>query len=586
MNTISKKLIVQALHHWRGYSIPTYLGIRLFIDQIPKSGSSDFLIKYITKKIPLRGSGRYRKFSRFKEREPDGKIKYRDMYAASPSTALAEAYVLSILAKIDELKANRKPYLYSYRLSPKPSSRSFQYYYSGYKERNDKVSWWLGKDNQYRVIACDIKNFYPNVDKKQAAIQLRDCVLASKVASFADLIESVSNQLIDSEYPGVPIGPGLSHILANFALELIDREMYELLGRRYLRYVDDILLVLHPDEIESVKAKLADALKKNEFDLNPRKDDDISYDEWMSNDTDIDETPAGIKFNKLVNTIKLFLWERPGTRDELSKFLRDKGIGFPIQRFAVDATYSGFHRFAKYYLINRTRQIWKERMQNTTYETVLSEISYLYGEFYKIASGITITYDVSHPLLNKLQEQTLRYYLNRLFYLTPYSDYKKLLDIIPESIEFYEYRLILEALISKSVKELIKVPGPTIFSFASIFKELNIGKINTDDLEFLEPDTPENLASLESIASLAAFGILDPPEDWVNQLSPEHREYIQFCMFPPNSSRVLDDYSYEDELQTLQINSGPSLRDHFMTTRFSEKEQVSFDAIMLGRPSS
>ena len=585
MNAKSKKLIVQALHHWRCYSIPTYLALRLFIDQIPKSGSSDFLIRYITEKIPLRKSGRYRIFSRFKERDPDGNIEYRDMYAASPSTALSEAYVLSILATIDELKANRKPYLYSYRLSSKPSSRSFQYYYSGYKERNDKVSWWLGKDTQYMVIACDIKSFYPTVDKMKAIIQLRDCVRASKVASFADLMESVSNQLIDNESPGVPIGPGLSHILANFSLESVDREMYKLLGMRYLRYVDDILLVLHKGEIESVKARLADALKKNGFELNPKKDDEISHDDWMSNVSDIDENPAGKKFNELVNTIKLLLWERPDRRDELSKFLRDKGIGFPVQRFAVDATYSGYHWYAKFYLgIKKYHQFIKEKKYATN-EPLLTDISNLYGEFYKTASGIRITYDDSHPVLKKLQEQTLRYYLNRLFYLTPYSDYKRLLDIIPESIEFYEYRLVLEALISKSVNELIKVPGPTVFSFASIFKELDLGKIRADDLEFLKPDTPENLASLESIASLAAFGILDPPEDWVNQLSPEHQVYIKFCMFSPNTSRELDDYSFEDELQTLQIDSAPSLREYFLTTRFSESEQVSFDMIMLGRPS-
>lgn len=109
MNTLSNTLSVRALNHWRGYSIPTYLGLRMLLRQVPKSGGSNFLTEYLLRKLPLRKSGRYRSFLRFKGLLASGEINNREMYAASPSTALAEAYALSLLSEIKSLQ--NRPYV-------------------------------------------------------------------------------------------------------------------------------------------------------------------------------------------------------------------------------------------------------------------------------------------------------------------------------------------------------------------------------------------------------------------------------------------------------------------------------------------
>ena len=144
MNNEAKILAVRALNHWRNLYQPSYLGIRLFLEQLPRSSSSDFLQQYLHHKFPLRQQPRFWKFHKFKGFNPDRSIQFRDMYAASPSTALAESYALNALSEVDTL--SDRSFVYSYR-RPKneKSGGDYRYFYSGYRQRNENVSELLNK---------------------------------------------------------------------------------------------------------------------------------------------------------------------------------------------------------------------------------------------------------------------------------------------------------------------------------------------------------------------------------------------------------------------------------------------------------
>lgn len=577
MNKFSNNLAVRALNHWRNYSIPTYLGLRILLLQVPKSESSNFLTEYLLNKLPLRKSGRYRHFLRFKGVSPSGETESRHMYAASPSTALAEAYALSLLFQSGALQ-NKSGVYSNLRPTSKTAGRSFTYFYSGYSERNARISKLLKQNTNFFVVANDIKNFYPTIDQQVVLKILNKHLDSIKDAKQHNFVENACNQLLSCT-EGVPIGPALSHVLANLVLEPVDSEMYSLLKERYFRYVDDIFMVLEEDEVSTMQKKLESILNEQGFKLNPDKKDIISSSDWSDNVYNPEEKCASQQFHQLSNKILLYLWNEPSKKNALADSFKEEGIAMPIQRFATNATYGRYQRYMKYLVNMDTTNIYRMLIANLKHEnthTIMSDVTYLYDRFYEIASRIQIQPDNSHQIIRKLQVQRLRYLLNRLIYLTPYIAYRKLLDITPDMVEFYEYRSLINSLIMKSVSELIKVPGPAISTFASVFQELALGEV---ELETAQIDSP---ATLDSLATLTAFGIFEPPRDWIERLDTPNKEYIKFCMFTPLSSRVLTDFSYEDELRTLQINVDAALRQLLMTTRFSDHEGINFDALLVG----
>ena len=497
------------------------------------------------------------------------------MYAASPSTALAEAYALSLLSEIDTLQ--NKPYVYSYRWPPsKMAGRSFTYFYSGYRERNARITELLRNNTALAVVSEDIKSFYPSINQQVVQQRLTDHLNGIKDTKYRDFIECTCRQLITYTTEGVAIGPALSHVLANLALQRVDQEMYTLLKQRYFRYVDDILMVLEKDEIPVIQTKLNKLLDEEGFILNPDKHDVISSSDWLDNLHGPEEGFARQQFDQLLNRIELYLWDKPGKKDELSECFKEKGIAMPIQRFAINAIYGRYHRYMKY-LVNTTniykRIVLELKHENT--KTIMSDVSYLYGEFRRIASQIQIEPANDHPIVRKLQAQRLRYLLNRLIYLTPLVEYEKLIGLAPDIVEFYEYRLVIHSLITQSIDELIGIPGPAVSTFASIANELELGKIKFDISQL------DSRSVLDSLATLLAFGVAELPGTWIEQLNPSDREYVNFCMFEPLTSRALRDFSYEDELRSLQINVDPSLRHALMTTRFSDLESINLDALLI-----
>jgi len=577
MDKFSNNLAVRALNHWRNYSIPTYLGLRILLLQVPKSESSNFLTEYLINKLPLRQSGRYRHFPRFKGFSSSGDTEYRDMYAASPSTALAEAYTLSILEQVPALQNNECVYSYLWPTS-RTAGRSFTYFYSGYSDRNARISKLLKQNTNFFVVSNDIKKFYPTIGQQIVLKILSEHLDSIKETKYYDFIVNTCHQLLSCTNKGIPIGPALSHVLANLVLEPVDNEMHSQLKGRYFRYVDDILMVLEEEEVSTMQKKLENILNEQGFHLNADKKDKVSASDWLDNLFNSEESFMSQQFDELSNRIHLYLWNEPSNKKALADSFKEEGIAMPIQRFAINALYGRYQRYMKYLVKMDTTNMYRILIANLKHEnthTIMSDTSYLYNRFYEIGSRIQIETDYNHQLVKKLQIQRLRYFLNRLIYLTPYVDYKKLLDITPNIVEFYEYRSLINSLIIKSVSELIKIPGPAISTFASVFQELALGKIelNTAQIDYQ--------IMLDSLATLSAFGIFEPPGDWIERLIPKDKEYINFCMFTPLSSRALKDFSYEDELRALQINVDATLRQVLMTTRFSDDEGINLDALLV-----
>jgi hypothetical protein len=151
-----------------------------------------------------------------------------------------------------------------------------------------------------------------------------------------DFVAGVCRNLVNNDHNGIPIGPALSHILGNLALEQVDEEMYEQMHERYLRYVDDILLVAEKTEVPSLEKKLRQLLEEQKLTLNENKHDTVTSSEWLGNLPNPEDNIVGKKFDQLINRIHLYLWWKPSVKNELSEYLSKQGIAMPIQRYAIN----------------------------------------------------------------------------------------------------------------------------------------------------------------------------------------------------------------------------------------------------------
>ena len=282
-----------------------------------------------------------------------------------------------------------------------------------------------------------------------------------------------------------------------------------------------------------------------------------------------DETEAGIQFEQLIRRISLYLGNKPEEKYSLSKYFNEKGIPFPIQRLASNASYSRFQQYLNLTFIKESH-----KYKNDNVDIFLSEVEILSNKLFKLAATIKMPIDGNHPLLQKMLTQRLRYQINKLLYVTPIDKYSKILALIPNIPEFYEHKVIIRALITKNIAELIKIPGPATATFASIYKENETNKLK---IEIPSDITQESLDSINTLLAFDVCSISTLPDT----ISKHNQEYTKFCCFNSCDSRLLKDYSFEDEMRSLQLNITPEVRQKYFTERYSDTEQLNLDVLSI-----
>ena len=92
-------IAVRALNSCRNVYAPSYLGLRAFIDILTQRKSLEWGEDLIKRKIATRSQWRYHNFNGVKEIKKDSIPEYRDFSVGSPTTLLAEAFILQFLSQ-------------------------------------------------------------------------------------------------------------------------------------------------------------------------------------------------------------------------------------------------------------------------------------------------------------------------------------------------------------------------------------------------------------------------------------------------------------------------------------------------------
>jgi len=578
MNENSGSLAVRALNHWYPVYLPTYVALRLLLEQVPKSKNSDYIESYIRQKISTSDLCKYHKFLRFKEFSPEGTLEYRPFYAASPSSALGEAYILKLLSKVRGLWNPDCVFSYLWPKNKK-EGRSYQYFFSGHAARQRQVSSLLRSSHDSVLLVNDIHSFYPSISRDVVCDRLQNHLTQSELGNFREVIIEMCKQILQNSDSGVPVGPAIGHVFGNIALENVDREMQGLYKKRYLRYVDDIFVVADRGGTKRAQDDLRRLVETEGLSLHgdDGKKDQITSSDWLDNVSTPDEESCGDAFDILFTRIRLLLWHRPEKLKPLQKQFRAKGIAIPLRRLATDARYGRFQWYMKRYVISSRGKLPSFFMQYIfdNENTILTNAIQLRTRFLERVKQITIDGVRPNGMVRRLRTQRLRFLLNRLVYLSRLSDFPELIGLTPDVSEFFEYRSFLQAIVTNRLDTILGLPGSAVATFGSFFKELESNDYPTFNLTASNPE-----AVLESVCTLALFNAIQIPDAWTNGLSNEQSELVKFCQFSAHKTRSEGNQSFEDEIRTLQLGEPSDKSRSILDSRFSDMESASLEALL------
>ncbi len=458
-------------------------------------------------------SWRYNSFEIVKDAAKNKPPTYRNCITGSPLTTLAEAYVLSLMAK--QAAFTVPPCAYSY-LWPDAgmAGRNFEHFLDGYEQRNLRVAELLAAAPDHMAVVADLKAFYPSVDRqrlrdKVAARlgQIQDTAASGPIRKFAEAFLS-----LPIPRTGLPIGPNLSHVLGHLALESVDRAMMEKYGERYLRYVDDVIVVCPKAEAGNALATLRQALDAEGLTLNEAKEDTVEPTTWTDECVSFSTQGDGESFESLLEAITVFLVFSPKSADVLHKRFRDEGFSLPIARLCSLAR---SERYQAHFMGQLSRfggwWAWVKSWfatETSLIETARSIRSRLLKQAERLAEKETPT----TPMRRRWYAQKRRYVLNRLLYLLPPQELPRLMQLTPDIDEFVESRVVLESLISGDATNILKYPGRVVSTLCQLWPEHHPATAP----KVVWPKTGSR-ADAESATHLGLFLSLAPPEEELAQ---------------------------------------------------------------------
>lgn len=513
---------------------------------------------------------------RFKKLQESGQPEYRQLLVPSPMTSLAEVIVMSALSTTESFQKPASVYSY---LWPKSDDcpYNFEHYYKFYQKRNEDIAYVLRNNPRCLAIIADIEKFYPTIDHKlvqqrfeirlvQGKLDLGVCNTARRL--FSHLIAPFDNG------KGIATGPDFGHVIGDLALCELDAELNKNLPGRYFRYVDDIIIVVEPDDKGRVLQLLHRLLEKEGLRTNGAKTDEVSSDEWLVHGPQPRRSVSEDSFEALRFRLKVFLALRPGRYESLQRALLDEGFFIPLGRMRLAADTNWFRR--------RLRVFHKSRwgvLMTALLDSEKSLVDFAIRVRRSIRDHLMSVLACEFPrrtTRRRWHSQRVRYLTNRILYLQPAQELMFVREALENEPDFAETVALLRFLQEGEIGGLLKMPGPAVGAAASLLLAGSGG---------LPPIIlPEEMSEPEihSAAVLLLYGAARLGRTGKEYADEGHSEFLSFCAGQVPSSRERRDFSYLDEIRSLQLSRTAEEARGMLENRFSDDEGVPFEALEIG----
>ena len=577
-------LAARSLNASRIVHKPTYAGLRLLLRSAKHHPAA--LLRLINNRCQGRESWRYYSFQILKEVGNHKTPTYRNCLTGSPLTTIAEAFVMGLMSTQPAFQPPSCAFSYLWPASTR-SGRSFEYFYAGYARRNRRISELLAAAPDHVALVTDIKAFYPNVNKERLRLKITgrirgipDKAVARPIEQFLDALLTLSSP----KYDGIPIGPEIAHIFGHVALEDVDNAMQKSYGDRYLRYVDDIVIVCAASEVQSATDRLRDALTEEGLVLHDGKQDVVDGSVWQASTNATAPSSELDAFGLLIDEITLYLLRNPEDVESFRKTLAEHGFSLPIRRLGSLAK-SRRYRSHKRRLFRHQRGLlaWAKSWFITE-ASIVERAKAAQKDMLGLAGRLAEVVAPTQPTQRKSYIQKRRYVFNRLLYLLAPDEYPNLLQLIPDSHDFIEVRLVADALASKNGSAVLQYPGRIVDTFCQLWSE----RYDTSQ-PFLDWPAVPSRAEAESVAHMALYFPVEPTDPFSNGLvsqSPGSRILIDVCRGAKFDQTKILPFSFLDEVELLYRASSPGDVRQLVASRFDEMEELGLEALLLGGSAS
>lgn len=554
-------LAARALSYWRGRYTPTYVGLRRLLEgrQTSHRHRSE-LLRNLAEKASRTAMFPLAHFQLYKETTETGGHKYRTCCACSPVSAVVETVVIH---ELSELRAfAQHPAVYSYRWPKERSGRTFAYFVDAYDERFQRLSRVLREaGGNAAVVVSDIRGFYPSIDTDRLLRELPSLPKGIRIA-----IEQLS-----SFDEGLPIGPALSHVLANHYLRELDSTLAASYPGRYFRYVDDIALVVPRRDAEETQEQIRRLLAGYNLEPQPDKSATISSDDWarvapVLKSGPLDSSGTRMSLSDVFDYVRILLWRAPASFESaLDSILVSEGLPFPVRLLK---THSHDTRWRKH--ISRALSLNPALRLRVLRDLVAIRLGRTRGvarqlrAWCKTLRGFYLERLSQHEPKegdSKAAEGWLtaraRRAATRLAFLLPREEYGILLKSIPESPPFAVVRATVRGIAEQRPSLLLPFCGGPVRQFGLLWEAHHMDRIRVQ----MSPRSPE---FVEACLDLVFSGVVD-----ADAIALEHcDETIRrraLALLRRSERRAEPDLGYDDELQTLLLGALPT--DHSAMTR-------------------
>jgi len=540
----ARTLMVRSLNETRLLHPPTYVASRLLADSIASEATSGWTPEAVLRKFPLQRTPRLFEIVRLKKALPGQQLEYRQYLIPSPMTSLAEAIALSQLATTAPFQKSNRVFSHLW-----PRSPDYPYNFHnlfGLKRRNRAIAAAFRRDPARIAVVTDIRRFYPSIrhdllrDRFYSALDQSD--VAVPVRDTAGML--LHHITAHFKGRGIATGPEFSHTLANVLLAQADRDLETRYPQSYFRYIDEIILVVDRRDQNSASQRIAAVLGDLGLELNADKTDVVSSEEWLGHGPP--HRPASREsFQALVFRLKLYIALRPHRFGELSSAFAAEGFNIPLGRIRTASTAGRFRKAVELYH-QRGWKVVLEALLDTP-ASLARSAHQLRVNFLSRLSSLAAVAVPDGPTRRKWHVNRILFLTNRLLYLAPTSEWGLITEAISDLPEFAGTNALLRLLRSGDASTLLNMPGPAVTTAASLLHQIE-GPRGQVEL-------PSNLTfpQIHSASILLLFGVARGPVEGAFQTSESQRDFLAFCSEQSRAVRSRNDFTYLDEIQSVQI---------------------------------
>lgn len=560
-------LALRAVQQYRTRDIMAYLGLRYyFVNQCARRDRWGDEVS--THLVMSRSSGAYFQSLHFKDVN-NGQVGHRDIFLPGPNESFAEA---ALLAECSRHAAFRSPdFVFSYRLAEGDDTQGvYKPYFSGLKERQENIAAACKAGADQVVRYTDIKRFYPNISGELATnAWQKACDAAGLESRYRELgLKLLADHALAGKNAqhgkGLLTGPMFSHLIANLVLRDVDEAMSAAFPERYFRYVDDVVLVGSPTEVNAGRAQLAALLGEFGLDLHDAdagKDFELAAGDWLAGENDFcgNDSQGWMIFAR---DLRQFLLSQPSSRTTLAAMFAAAGFRIPLPDYSVevsDARYQDrfFDQLRRYpWLLTKIFRQSTPTMLLLAAQILRAGFTERLFQLLELGPGL-------EGYARKRAIPKIRYFAGRLLYLARPEDLPVIAERLRQYAELTMLAEVVHAVGTRDVTRLLRMGSNAAQSAAQALK-LTTGEV---------------ICQVESWDSAERQGLAIFRANGISVAGPTDDELNRFCLWQePGHALMGSGDPFIQEMACLHGISDFPRHPETLATAFDRGEELAFDA--------